>query len=399
MVRRGGCPAKDDDYTVIHGRIRLPVFQKGTAPYLEPSDGGEIELDGSGEPVIQSHQDVCIALSIPTDDAPASGYPVLVYGHGTGGNFNGEMDSGGFAGPLARASVPSVLVGIDLPSHGARRGDSKEEPEGLFYNFLNPRAARDNVLQGSADLMAVIRWVKESGGLDAMPPLPAAVPFDDMRIALMGHSQGATHSALIASYEPDVIGVVLSGNGGNLASSLLNKTSPVDIASVVPLALMDPDSDFDLAYGEFNPALALIQSVFDRADPVNYAPRLIRSPTTQVPTGHHVFMTYGLDDTYAPEETQKAYVRAASRNMPVVSPSLADLQLDGEPAWPAVAAPVQGNATVGGESRTIAVRQYQASSPEVDGHFVGTRNGEAGRADVERFLTQLLAGQVPSIGR
>jgi hypothetical protein len=146
MVKRGKCPAKNDDYTVIHGRIRLPVFQKGTAPYLAPSDGGEIELNGSGEPVIQEHQDVCVALSIPTDDAPAAGYPVLVYGHGTGGSFTGEMDSGGFAGPLARASVPSVLIGIDLPAHGARRGESKEEPEGLFYNFLNPRAARDNVL-------------------------------------------------------------------------------------------------------------------------------------------------------------------------------------------------------------------------------------------------------------
>ena len=56
-----------------------------------------------------------------------------------------------------------MLVAIDLPQHGERRGDSTDEPEGLFYNFLNPRAARDNVLQGSADLMAVVRWVKEGG--------------------------------------------------------------------------------------------------------------------------------------------------------------------------------------------------------------------------------------------
>jgi hypothetical protein len=168
----------------------------------------------------------------------------------------------------------------------------------------------------------------------------------------------------------------------------------------VPLALMDPDRNFKLAYGEYNPALSLIQSVFDRTDPVNYAPHLIRSPTTQVPTGHHVFMTYGVGDTYAPEETQTAYVRAAGRQMPVVSPSMVELKHEGEGTpWPTAAPPVQGNTTIAGEARTIAVRQYRPSDPEIDGHFVGTRNGEAGRADVERFLNQLLAGQVPSIGQ
>lgn len=400
MVTRGACPAANGDYTVIHGRIKLPVFQKGTEPYLAPEDGGNIELDGSGDPVVQDHQDVCFALSVPKATAPAAGYPVLVYGHGTGGSFTGEMDSGGFAGPLATGTVPAALMAIDLPEHGARRGDSKDSPESLFYNFLNPRAARDNVLQGSADLMAVIRWVKESGGLKAGAPLASAVAFDTSRIALMGHSQGSTHSALIASYEPDVIGVVLSGNGGNLAASLLHKTSPVDIASVIPLGLMDPDSNFHLAAGEFNPALAMIQWVFDASDPVNYAPHVIHTPTMLVPNGHHVFMTYGIGDTYAPEETQQAYVRAVGRQMQAVLPMPVDLRLAGETTpWPSASAPVSGNVTIGSEQRTVAVREYTPSSADIDGHFVGTRAGEDGRADVERFLDQLLAGQTPAVGK
>jgi pimeloyl-ACP methyl ester carboxylesterase len=241
--------------------------------------------------------------------------------------------------------------------------------------------------------------VKESGGLKAGAPLMSAVAFDPTRIALMGHSQGSTHSALIVSYEPDIIGAVLSGNGGNLAASLLNKTSPVDIASVVPLGLMDPDKNFHLAAGEFNPALALIQWVFDASDPVNFAPRVIRSPTTQVPNGHHLFMTYGIGDTYAPEETQQAYVRAVGRQMQAVLPMPVDLRLEGEStAWPTAPAPVSGNVTIGTEMRTLAVREYMPSTMDVDGHFVGTRAGEDGRKDVERFLDQLLAGQVPAVG-
>ena len=34
--------------------------------------------------------------------------------------------------------------------------------------------------------------------------------------------------------------MVLSGNGGHLSTSMLTKTSPVDIASVVPIGLLDP---------------------------------------------------------------------------------------------------------------------------------------------------------------
>lgn len=388
---RGACQAASDDFREFHGRIRLPVFQKGQRPYFALEDGGGIEVDGNGDPVIQDHLDVCFAMSVPNAPAPAAGYPVLVYAHGTGGTFNGEMDASGFAQTLATGDAPGVLVAIDLPQHGERRGDSTEEPEGLFYNFLNPRAARDNVLQGSADLMAVVYWVKEGGVIVDGD----AFAFDTSRIALMGHSQGATHTSLMAPYEPDAIGVVLSGNGGHLSTSMLTKKSPVDIASVVPIGLMDPDNMFALAGGGYNPALALIQSVFDRSDPVNFGPRVRRVPLPSS-QGAHLFMTYGLDDTYSPVETQRAYIAAAQ--LPVVTPQV-DNQFDlGRYGLSLEAAPAEQNASVNGNVLTIGTRQYRPSSGGVDGHFVGVRAGEAGRVDVDRFLRDLMAGDPPSIG-
>jgi hypothetical protein len=33
-----------------------------------------------------------------------------------------------------------------------------------------------------------------------------------------------------------------------------------------------------------------------------------------------------------------------------------------------------------------------------DGHFVATSKGEMGRADVTRFIQQVLSGQTPQIG-
>jgi pimeloyl-ACP methyl ester carboxylesterase len=385
---RGKCHAPNPAFTEIHGRISLPIFQKGKPPYKNPEDGGEIEQK-NGKPVIQDHMDVCFAVSVPTAPAPAAGYPVLVYGHGTGGSFAGEMGSSGFASVVAGGPTPSALVAIDLPEHGERRGDSDEEPDGLFYNFLNPRAARDNVLQGAADLMSVVYWVKQGGIGAGDSPTSAAIPFDPSRIVLMGHSQGATHASLVAPNEPDIIGAVLSGIGGHLGTSMLSKTKPVDIAAAVPFGLMDPDKNLKLSGEIYNPALAIIQSVFDRADPINYARDVWRNPTAAVPQGHHLFMTYGLGDSYAPEPTQRAYARAAGLTQ--VQPVLVELNLPQAPA------PLSDNLGVGGAPRTIGVRQYKPSA-DVDGHFVGVDQGEAGRPDVERFLNQLLDGQEPAIG-
>jgi len=401
---RGACVNRSgDDFTEIHARISLPIFQNGTLPYLE--EGGGIELDSQGLPTIVTHQDVCMALSVPNAPAPAGGYPVVVYSHGTGGSFTNTMGSGsGLAADLANASTPTAVVAIDLPQHGERRGsnaDSMQEPDGLFYNFLNPRAARDNVAQGSADLFGVVQWIVADGGISAaQSPTGSAIALDPTRILMMGHSQGATHTALMVSHEPNVKAVVLSGVGGHLTSSLLTKTSPVDIAAVIPIGLQDPDSGFRLAAGIFNPALAIIQSVFDPVDPINYARHLRRELLASNPGGQHALVTYGVGDTFSPEKTQLAYVVAGQ--LPFVTPILSEPSsipdFDGTQILP-LAPPVSGNDNFGAGPRTVATRQYAPRAADLDGHFVATRAGEDGRADVLRFLEEAAAGQTPSIGQ
>ena len=68
---RGACVnTSGAAFTEIHARIRLPIFQNGTPPYLE--DGGDIELDNGGLPTIVRHEDVCMAISVPTDPPPVA---------------------------------------------------------------------------------------------------------------------------------------------------------------------------------------------------------------------------------------------------------------------------------------------------------------------------------------
>jgi hypothetical protein len=385
--RGTGCSAASDDFIEIHGRIRLPIFQRGDAPYLR--EGGDIRIDGGGNAVVTRQEDVCFALAVPTADVPEEGSPVLVYAHGTGGAFDGQMGRNGYAQAMATASTPIATMAIDMPQHGSRRGDSDEDPDALFFNFLNPRAARGNAAQGAADLMAVVKWVQQGGLSAGQSPTGSAIALDGNSIALFGHSQGSTHAALMVSYEPGVVAAVLSGLGGHLATALRTKTSPVDIGAALPFALMDPNDDFELAGGDFNPALTVVQDYYDAVDPINFARHIYREPTSVAPAGHHVLVTYGRGDTYTPGETTAGYARAGG--LTHVQPVLEAIDLS--PA----ASPVSGNVTVDGMSRTVGLRQYDPVDVD-DGHFVATGANEDGRVDAVRFLSQALSGSTPNIG-
>ena len=377
------CGAPDAAFTEIHGHLSLPIFQRGTAPYEEPTDGGDIALDASGHPMIVRTEQVCVSITVPTAAAPTGGYPVLVAAHGTGGSFTDHI-RGGIAHALATATVPGVSIGIDLPEHGSRRGTSTRSPDHLVYNFLNPHAARDVFLQGAADLAGTIRFARDASITNA----GVAVPIDATRIVLFGHSQGAQHAALIAGDEPSLAGVVLSEAGGDLTQSLLNKTQPFDIARLVPFALLDANPDGTLRLGDFHPALALFQMFFERVDTTNLARLLAAEPRMGAP-GLSVFATYGLGDSYTPEPTLQALAFAGG--FPFVRPILTTGFMP-----TAVDAPLMGNITTGPRTFTFGMRQY-TPPPGVDGHFVALQSTQ-GVADVQAFVEAIFAGQVPPIG-
>jgi hypothetical protein len=105
-------------------------------------------------------------------------------------------------------------------------------------------------------------------------------------------------------------------------------------------------------------------------------------------------MIYGLNDSFAPEPTQAAY--ALSANLTLALPLLSAIALT------AKAAPLLENVTVDTTLRTVGLRQYDPTVGAVggmpgDGHFVATQT-DLGRADVLRFVQQVLDGKAPQIG-
>jgi predicted esterase len=372
--------ASFDEY---QGTISFPVFQQGTRPYAEPQDGGGILLAADGTVASVSSEDVCISLAVPHGTPPAAGWPLVVYSHGTGGSYRSVVDldlAEDFATGAAPggSAVPMASLGYDGALHGTRKGKSSKDVGELFYNFLNPRAARDNSLQAAADLLVIPRAL---GGFATQ-----SIKIDPARVALYGHSQGGNAASLALAYQAGYGAGVMSGTGGTLIFTILQKSQPVNAGALLPFLLGEESVD------ENDPVLNLMQMFFERSDSVNFGRRLFLEPSAGV-TRRHALHVYGTDDSYSPVETQRRYAQAAG--FPVATPLV-----DSYPTEPAygmgtIAPPIKSNQPFGTvDLITAAQIQYQPAG--YDGHFVSTKNPSA-RAAVQRFIVTFVRDNAPTI--
>lgn len=368
------CGAADPDFHEIHGRFRVPMYQDGTTPFETPADGGGMAITGAF--VKQSDADVCFALTIPkTATMPAGGWPVVVYGHGTGGSFRGVVGSG-VARALATASSPAAVLAFDGVVHGERAGQSTRDADSLMFNVINPRAARDNNLQGAADVLQALRIPQAA---DLVVTGAGTIALDPAATYYFGHSQGSNVGAPAIAVTDLTEAAVFSGAGAFLIEGLLNKKSPVDARTGLELLIGEE-------LGRDHPVMIIWQTYFDSIDPVNFVPLLLRSPPPGVPS-KHVLQTWGSNDTYSPQSTLNMFGRGTG--LSVAMPVIQDLGTG------TASRPVSLNRSAG-DSQQRTGAQFQYVPDGYDGHFVATRNPSA-IADWTAFFTSLIATGTPTV--
>jgi len=357
---------------VFEGKYDSPNFQVGAPPYT--TTGGQIELDSSGTPKVQRTESLRVAMTIPKGTMPPNGWPVVLYAHGTGGNYMT------FVGDRSGADVAKVtdstgaviaqmaMISIDQVLHGPR-DPTGGSPDTNFFNFNNLTAAHDNPKQGALDDFQLLRLVKEID-IASAPTTSSPIRFDPDKIYFKGHSQGALTGALFLAADREVHSAVLSGAGGGLMFSLVHKTQPFDIAKLLGAILRDP-------IDEVHPLLNLAQAFFEDADPINYAPLLFKNTTSP----KSIFQPIGLIDHYTPVPNNKAFMLAAG------------LQPAGTELDPIAGLPLTGlsftsalpivNNVAGGQATGVAI-EYNATGKN-DGHFVVFDVADA-RRTASRFL-------------
>ncbi|HEY6942589.1 hypothetical protein [Dokdonella sp.] len=371
------CGDSSGSFWEVQGRLTIPAFQQGTAPYETPGDGGAIVFDAGGAPVQSGTLAVCFALSVPKSAPPPQGWPLVVHAHGTGGSFRSAI-ADGIAAALATAASPMATLTVEGVAHGARRGASTRPLDGLVFNVINPRATVGNHLQGAADVLQALRFTNVAFTL----PGGGNVSFDPAHVYFFGHSQGANVGIPALAVSSRAPAAILSGAGSQLGEGWLSRTRPSDAAATLAYLLDESSVAAD------HPLLTLWQTFFDGIDPVNFDPLLLARPPAGV-ASKHVFMAWGESDTYTPAATTDVTVEAAALQLgaPVI---------EAIPGVAQVARPVTGNVLAGdGVMRTAACFQY-APDPGDDGHFVSTRNAQAVQ-DWVAFLVSLTQTGTPTV--
>jgi hypothetical protein len=393
-----------DEYTAKYGPS--PNFQVGNIPYQLEADGGGFVF-ANGIPVVQSTFDMRFSLSVPKAPKcpmPAAGYPIVLYAHGTGGDYQSYLSDG-----TARLLTQHCLavMGVDQIFHGARPGappDGDESKEGLlFYNFQNPVAARTNGRQSALDEVQRARLFTESHlSIPASVTLPKTeIHFDATKLMFFGHSQGGLNGPLFTAIDPSARGGVFSGSGAMIAIALLEKTKPdPSPAALVRTILLGLNTDEGGELDVFHPGMSLIQTIIDVEDPLHYG-RLQATDPRPGFAAKSIYMTEGINpdgsgDSYAPPHGIEAHA------MCIGLPPQLPLQHDiAELAWGGaqpVTVPADGLSDDIGGGKASGVLGQWAVPKNHDGHFV-IFDVTAARNQSGKFLQDLAAdpqGLVPA---
>ncbi len=271
-------------------------------------------------PVVTSMQTVPLMMSVPNalsgHTKPAAGWPVIIYGHGLGGNRSNLLT---IADAAAQAGY--AVIAIDSPLHGVSPDDPLLGPlhakNGPFADIANERTfdvdyvnnatgapgpdgkadasgthminlgstltSRDNARQGSADLsiLAVSIPMVDYNG-DSLPDL------DGSTIQYASLSMGSILGTSFVAVEPTVNNAFLSVPMGGLARGLEASQTfgPSIRAGLQAAAGLVPGS---AAYEQF---FIVFQTIVDSGDPINWS--------AEIPRYNNVVLHEVIGDTVLP---------------------------------------------------------------------------------------------------
>jgi hypothetical protein len=386
-----------------------PNYQAGNIPFRKPTDGGGFVIE-NGKPKLQNTFDLRFALAVPDATkcpVPAAGYPIVLYSHGTGGDYRSFVDDG-----TAKAAAQKCLaaMGIDQIFHGTRPGapplgDPTAETtiQLLFFNLDNILAARTSNRQSAIDVVQQARLFT-----DSHVKVPAAtsatgqdIAFDGTKVMFFGHSQGGLNGPLFLAGSELARGAVLSGAGSDLALNLLEKTKPVDVAAAfrILVGLGDPEVATELNI--FHPVMTLVQTIVDPADPLEYGGFIARTPRD----GHTPKSIYqtegvgadGVGDSYAPPHGIEAL--SVAIGLPRQLPGVRSVVEAGWAGVTDVSVPGEGLSGNIGDGRASGVLAQFVPTAGHDGHFVVFNDAKA-KGQAATFLANLAAdpkGRVPAL--
>ena len=409
-----------DEYCVYSSQWEVPGLQEGLIPYLAMKDGGVIEFEADGEPVVRYTRISPFVITVPRKPMPAGGYPLLFYIHGTGGISTqayqrGPVDAQGNRPPGRGPSEVAAERGWGTSCMGGHLSVEQLGVVGSLdgyipYNFLNLQAMRDNFVQMVAEQILFRRLlnqlaidVSDCPGADTSASPDGLARFDPAMQVVMGQSLGSNLAGLVAATDPlPWQGTILTGAGGSWTEYALgpqNPPLPALLSFLLGMPLVEP-------LDRWHPVIQLATLTIAGANNIHFLPTLFREPRFARPAPH-MLVVEGHIDLQVTIGLQRALVAALGVDM--VGPDVTEIPPD-VPVGPEgqiiqrielaggrqLDPPVSGNFNVPGQGpRTVAVVRYPEDGIQ-EGHMVVFQREEP-KHQYGCFLEDLARGKVPTI--
>ena len=291
--------------------------------------------DAEGKPVSIEAKPVSIPITIvlPKGPVPATGFPVVVFGHGLGGSRHDVLN---IAEPITAQGY--ALVAIDMWGHGSRftatdlgnNLGAKENFTGdpglvdgfgddtglsayldFFEGFLNIGAIRDSLRQSTLDFSRVAQLIQTNPNLAALSgPYGQTPKLDPTRVAYLGQSFGTIIGANLSAIEPSIGLYVLNAPGGGIIDHIFpNSPYIADIALPFAELLYGATGNLD----RFHPLIGALQAIFDGGDALTFARHALKDRfviENNLLGRRHIVLLEVINDEIMPNVATEALSRA-----------------------------------------------------------------------------------------
>ena len=359
--------ASHERFCVLRATLTVPGFQAGTPPY---NSEGRFAFDDDERLIVQREDTFPLVITMPKGPMPPEGYPLVLYFHGSGGESSQVIDRGAvleIGGAPTQGKGPAHV----LAAHGFGTASSAlpVNPERVsgasdfeYLNFNNLAAFRDTFRQGVLEqrlLLDALLSLKVSPEIVAqcegmsLPEGHDAYAFSAAPVFGMGQSMGGMYTNMVGAVEPRLSALVPTGAGGFWSWFILE----TELLNAPPLLALVLETDVTLTF--MHPALHLLETAWEGAEPLVFMPRLSTNPLPGHPA-RDVYEPVGLDDSYFPFQLFDAVALAYGHQQSgeLVWDSMQDaLALGGHEGL--IDYPVRDNlSSASGESYTGVVVQY-----------------------------------------
>ncbi|WP_224248341.1 hypothetical protein [Hyalangium gracile] len=348
----------------ITGTLRVPLFMENDQP------GALLARDARGRVRQNGEAEVPFTLQIPRSVWGQSVAPVrlLQFGHGFFGG-RGEAD-GSFVRPFIQATK-MVVVTVDW--WGMSTADAPGVLAAMGQNPSQTLRFTDRVHQAMVNQLAVTYAARTTLKDVAALKDDGVLVYDPEQTYFYGISQGHILGGTYLALSPHIARAVLSVGGADF-TLMMFRARPFGmflgtIAQTVPDAL------------DQQKFAALLQTGFDRIDPLTYAPHVLTSPYPGAPEQRRLLVQYGLGDAQVPNVATELHARALG----LVQQLPATREV---PALPREPGALEGSALVQFDFQLPEpLPGTVADLPAQDNPVhEGVRRDAAGRAQVDRFL-------------